>query len=70
VQRESEAHVFSDLSVLMKISAEYLRRMNERYKHVDVVIQSNPDMVNWVKASYTGKWNIEILPNAQPKQGK
>lgn len=64
------AQSYAAMSIILKISSDYFRRMNVRYKDVDAAIKSDPSVAERVRVSYTGKWNIEILPETQLKPGK
>jgi len=69
-QRKNIAKKFNDIKVLMQISADYLERLRERYKDAGGPVHPDKERQKRVKASYTGKWNIEILSETQPKLEK
>lgn len=69
-QRKNIAKKFNDIKVLMRISADYLDRLRERYKESGGPVHPDRERQKRVKASYTGKWNIEILPETPSKSRK
>ncbi len=69
-QRKNTAKQFNDIKMLMQISADYLDRLRERYKDAGGPAHPDRERQKRVKASYTGKWNVETLPETQPKPEK
>lgn len=60
--RKNMTKPFHDMGVLMRISEEYLERVNKRYEKFD---DPGKELEQRVKSSYTGKWNVVMVPESK-----
>lgn len=64
-QRKNIAQQFSDMGIIMQISADYLKRLQARYKDVDGPGYPDKERQKRVKISYNGKWNVKVTPETK-----
>jgi len=64
-QRKVVAQNYADMAKIMQISSDYLKRLQERYAGINVPEYTDSDRKDRVSVRYTGKWNVEILPESQ-----
>jgi hypothetical protein len=60
-QRRNIAKEFFDIKLLMKISTDYLKRLEKRYETLGGPDYPDKERRQRVKGFYNGKWNLEII---------